>query len=190
VIAAVHIPNANVRFRPIADIRNEWHQPSNMQTRPKLWWVMAMAMALASCDYGPDNPNTTMYVRVPLRHADGFTPMLASMLKEEGLSTSVGRTVDPVPATNHVLDAKSLNVRVWAQNAVFDPEPGRACGYDPPFSAVEQTQYVVAVNRRHPLAERQAKRMFASLWNALAKRGYTVARRQMPCLPLPNRSRS
>ena len=116
--------------------------------------------------------------------------VLASMLKEEGLSTSVGRTVDPVPATNHVLDAKSLNVRVWAQNAVFDPEPGRACGYDPPFSAVEQTQYVVAVNRRHPLAERQAKRMFASLWNALAKRGYTVARRQMPCLPLPNRSRS
>src|SRR4030095_13274417 len=103
-------------------------------TRFRHWSVMAIAKVLASCDLGPDNPDTTMYVRVPLRHADGFTAMLASMLKDEGLSTSIGRTVDPAPATTHVLDAKSLNVRVWAQNAVLDPEPGKACGYDPPFS--------------------------------------------------------
>ena len=146
---------------------------------------MAVALVLASCDVGPDNPDTTMYVRVPLRHADGFTAMLASMLNDEGLSTSIGRTVDPAPATNHVLDAKSLNVRVWAQNAVLDPEPGKACGYDPPFSPVEQTQYVVSVNRRHPLAEQRARQMFVNLWKALTERGYTVARRQMPCLPLP-----
>lgn len=124
--------------------------------RPRRWSVIAMAMVLASCGLGPDNPNTTMYVRVPLHHSDEFTAMLASMLKDEGLNTSIGRTVDPAPATAHVLEAKSLNVRVWAQNAVLDPEPGRACGYDPPFSTVEQTQYVVAVNRRHPLAERRA----------------------------------
>jgi hypothetical protein len=116
--------------------------------------------------------------------------MLASILKDDGLNTSIGRTVDPLPATSHVLDAKSLNVRVWAQNAVLDPEPGKACGYDPPFSAVEQTQYVVAVNRRHPLAERQARQMFVKLWRTFDERGYTVAHRQMPCLPLPKRSRS
>ena len=147
-----------------------------------------MAMVLASCDLGPDNPETTMYVRVPLRHADGFTAMLASMLKDEGLNTSIGRTVDPSPATNHVLDAKNRYVRVWAQNAVLDPEPGKACGYDPPFSPVEQTQYVVVVNRRHPLGERQARQMFVRLWRALNERGYTVGYRQTPCLPLPKRS--
>jgi len=149
---------------------------------------MAMAMALASCDMGPNNPDTTMYVRVPLRHAEGFTVMLASMLKDEGLSTSIGRTVDAPPAINHVLDARSLSVRVWAQNAMLDPEPGKACGYDPPFSPVEQTQYVIAVNRRHPLAEQQAQQTFVNLWKALAHRGYTVARRQMPCLRLPKRN--
>jgi len=128
-----------------------------------------------------------MYVQVPLRQADGFTATLASILNSEGLSASVGRTGDPSPATNHVLDAKSLGVRVWAQNAVLDPEHGNACGYKPPFSSVEQTQYVIAVNRRHPLAGRQAQQTFVKLWNELRQRGYTVARRQMPCLPLQTR---
>jgi hypothetical protein len=156
-------------------------------TRPKHWSVVAIAIVLASCDLGPSNPDTTMYVRVPLRHADSFTAMLASILKDEGLSTSIGRTVDPAQATNHVLEAKNLNVNVWAQNAVLDPEPGKACGYDPTFSPVEQTQYVVKVNRRHPLAERRARQTFVRLWKALSERGYRVARSQMPCLPLPKR---
>jgi len=153
-------------------------------TQPKHWSLVAIAVVLGSCDLGPSNPDTTMYVRVPLRHADSFTAMLASILKNEGLSTSIGRTVDPAPVTNHVLEAKSLNVSVWAQNAVLDPEAGKACGYDPPFSPVERTQYVVSVNRRHPLAERRARQTFVRLWKVLAERGYPVARRQMPCLPL------
>lgn len=128
-----------------------------------------------------------MYVQVPFRQAGGFTALLASMLDNEGLRASIGRTVDPSPATNHVLDAKSLSVRVWAQNAVLDPEPGKACGYEPHSSPVEQIQYVIAVNRRHPLAERQAQQTFVKLWNELRQRGYAVARRQMPCLPLPKR---
>jgi hypothetical protein len=162
-------------------------QGNRRSTRLRQWFVVAFAIVLASCELGPSNPDTTMYVRVPLRHADSFTVMLASILKDEGLRTSIGRTVDPAPATNHVLDAKSFNVSVWAQNAVLDPEPGKACGYDRPFSPVEQTQYVVSVNRRHPLAGGRARQVFVRLWKALAKRGYTVARRQMPCLPLPKR---
>jgi hypothetical protein len=157
-------------------------------TRLKHLSVVAIATVLASCDLGPSNPDTTMYVRVPLAHADHFTAMLASILKDEGLSTSIGRTADTAPATIHVLEAKSLNLSVWAQNAVLDPEAGKACGYDPPFSPVEQTQYVVSVNRRHPLAERRARQTFVRLWKVLAERGYPVARRQMPCLPLPKRT--
>ena len=165
-------------------------QGNRRSTRPRQWSVVSIAIVLASCDLGPSNPDTTMYVRVPFRHADNFTPMLAAILKDQGLSTSIGRTVDPAPFTNHVLEAKSLNVNVWAQNVLLDPEEGKACGYDPPWRPTEQTQYLVSVNRRHPLAERRARQTFVRLWKALAERGYTVARRQMPCLPLPKRAGS
>jgi len=154
------------------------------------WPILTIALLLTACDTGPFNPDTEMYVRVQLQDAEKFTVSLAALLEEEGLNASVGRTTEPFPSTNHVLEGTNWSVRVWAQNAVLDPEPGKACGYDPPFSAVEQTQYVIAVNRRHPLAERQAKQTFVRLWNALAQRGYTVAHRQMPCLPLPKRSQT
>jgi len=144
---------------------------------------MPLGFVLTSCDLGPSNPETEMYVRVAPKDAEKFTLLLASILKKEGLSASVGRTAEPLPATNHVLDAKNLNVRVWAQNAVLDAEEGKACGY-PFLSPVEQTQYLVSVQRRSPLSERRAREMFAQLRTKLVERGYTIAARQMPCQPL------
>lgn len=109
------------------------------------------------------------------------------MLEDEGLRLSIGRTIAPFPATNHVLEAKNLSVSVYAQNAVLDPDESKACGYDSPLSPVDQTQYVVSVNRRHPFADRQAREVYVRLWKKLADHGYTVADTQMPCLPLPKR---
>jgi hypothetical protein len=149
----------------------------------KRWSLALFGLVLASCDLGPSNPDTVMYVRVPPQEAQRFTAMLATILQSEGLSASVGRTVDPYPATNHILEGTSLRVRVWAQNAVLDPEEGKACGHS--TSPVEQTQYVVSVQRRNPLSEGRARQIFSSLKAKFAERGYTVEAHQMPCQPLP-----
>jgi hypothetical protein len=151
--------------------------------RPDRWWVLVLGMVLTSCDLGPSDRDTEMYVRVPPEEAEKFTSTLASVLKNEGLSASLGRTTERFPRTNHVLHATSLNVRVWAQNAVLDPEESKACGY-PAFSPVEQTQYVVSVQRRTPLSGGRARRIFDQVRATLAQRGYAIAPRQMPCQPL------
>jgi hypothetical protein len=148
--------------------------------RPQWWLLLATGLLLAACDLGPNNPETEMYVGVRPPEAERFTATLASILKDEGISASVGRTVDPLPATNHLLEGRSWQVRVWAQNAVLDPEEGVGCGY-PPLSPVDQTQYVVSVQRRNPLSERRAGELFARLRAKLVGRGYKVTAQQMPC---------
>jgi hypothetical protein len=149
----------------------------------KRWLLAACAMLLTACDLGPSNPDTEMYVRVPTREASTFTSILASVLKEKGLSASTGRTTEPAPATTYVLEAKSWAVRVWAQNAVLDPQAGLACGYPSEVSG-ERSQYLVSVQRRWPLAAQRARETFAELRKSFEQRGYTVAQRQMPCEPL------
>ena len=151
--------------------------------RPSQWLAIAFGVVLTSCDMGPSNSDTEMYVRVPPQDAQKFMATLASILGDEGVSASVGRTAESPPATNHILEAKSLNVRVWAQNVVLDPEEGKACGY-PFLNPVEQTQYVVSVQRRSPLSEDRARQMFAKLRTKLVERGYTITARQMSCQPL------
>ena len=153
------------------------------------WLVLTLVLLLTACDLGPFDQDTEMYVRVPPQDAEKFTASLASLLREEGINASVGRTIEPYPSTNHVLDGTSWSVRVWAQNAVLDPEEGKACGY-PPFGPVEQTQYLVSVQRRSPISESRAQEMFARLKTKLSERGYRITARQTPCEPLRKASPS
>ena len=145
--------------------------------------LLSSGLLLTACDLGPFNPDTVMYVRVPPQDAEKFTGSLASLLKEEGISASMGQTVEPYPSTNHVLEGTNWSVRVWAQNAVLDPEEGKACGY-PPLGPVEQTQYLVSVQRRSPISESRAREIFARLKTKLLERGYTITALQTPCEPL------
>jgi len=153
-----------------------------MPTRGKLT-VIALSALLAACDLGPRDPGTVMYVRVPSPKAPAFTTILASMLKDEGLNASIGRTTEPEPRTGYVLDAKNLNVRVRAENAVLGPTESRACGY-PSEVSWEQTQYVVSIQRRSPFAATRTRELFTELRSKLVQRGFTVAARQMPCKQL------
>jgi len=160
--------------------------------RPKFaqrWLVLAFGLLLTACDLGPFDPDKVMYVRVPPQDAEMFAASLALLLKEEGINASVGRTVEPYPSTNHVLDGTSWSVRVWAQNAVLDREEGIACGY-PPLGPVEQTQYLVSVQRRSPISESRAQEIFVRLKTKLSERGYRITARQTPCEPLRNPSPS
>lgn len=147
---------------------------------------LSFGLLLTACDLGPFNLDTVMYVRVPPQDAERFTSLLASLLKEEGISASLGRTVEPFPSTNHLLEGTSWSVRVWSQNAVLDPKEGEACGY-PPHGPVEQTQYLVSVQRRSPMSEGRAREVFARLKTKLLERGYEITARQTPCEPLSKR---
>ena len=151
--------------------------------RSQRWLLLLSGLLLSACDLGPLNPDTVMYVRVPPQDSEKFTASLASLLKEEGISASVARTIEPFPSTNHVLEGTNWSVRVWAQNAVLDPEEGKACGY-PPLGPVEQTQYLVSVQRRSPMSKSRAREMFARLKTKLLERGYKITPRQTPCEPL------
>ena len=144
------------------------------------WLLLVLGLLATACDLGPFNPDTVMFVRVPQQDAEEFTASLASLLKEEGINASVGRTIDPFPSTNHLLEGRSWSVRVWAQNAVLDPEEGKACGY-PHAGPVEQTQYLISVQRRNPMSDSRARQMFAKLKTKLLERGYKVTARQTPC---------
>ena len=151
-----------------------------MVAKSKLLTTAAVALFLTGCDLGPSNPRTEMYVRVPSPTAPKFTTTLATILEEQGLSVSTGRTTEPEPRTTFVLEAKSWSVRVWAQNAVLDPAASAACGYPPQVSG-ERTQYIVSVQRRSPLWAKRAQDFFTDLRKKLVRRGYIVAERQMPC---------
>ena len=145
--------------------------------------IVGVASLLAACDLGPPDPATEMYVRVPSSSAPEFTSTLATMLKDTGLRASIGQSTAPAPGTTYVLDAKNLSVRIRAQNVVLSPAEAMACGYPAEVSR-EQTQYLVSVQRRSPLATDRARLLFTELKNKLGQRGYIIAGRQMPCARL------
>lgn len=147
-----------------------------------LWAIAGFAAFLTSCDLGNVDPDTEMYVRVPASDMGGFLSALAAILRQDGLSASTGDS--PVTGTTlHVLDAKNLSLRVWAQNAVLSSEENAACGYSA-VTSVERTQYLVSVQRRSPLGQQKARELFTALRREFVRRGYVVASGQMPCEPL------
>ena len=145
--------------------------------------AMAGFAVLVSCGLGPSDPATEMYVQVPQASADDFTGALAEILKKQGFGASIGRTTDPSPSTNHVLEARSLYVRVWSQNAVLDPGDDKTCGY-PGWSPVDRMQYLVSVQPMFSVFKNRARSTFVTLKSELMKRGYRITNQQLRCQSL------
>jgi len=138
-------------------------------------------LVLASAT-GSRQPRHHMSVRVPCS-CGWLNAMLALDAQDEGLRTSIGRTVEPQPRPPTTFSMRRASRESVGTERRLTSRQGR--WIRPSFQSSEADAYVVSVNRRHPLAEQRARQMFVRLWKALMNAA-TLSLVANALLALPN----
>jgi hypothetical protein len=133
--------------------------------------LLALALGGASCARSTDR--ATFYVLSPRTAAlSSFPATLATLERQSGLRAEVGHATDDQGRTFFAVEAKSIRLRVWAQNMPLDPAP--VCNHTERLE-VDPRYFVVEVEPTLSLfGRREARDEAAVLQRGLAKAGFGV----------------
>jgi hypothetical protein len=140
--------------------------------------VLMAALGITSCARSTDR--ATFYVLSPRTAAlSSFPTTLATLERQSGLRAEVGHATDDQGRTFYAVEAKSLRLRVWAQNMGLDPAP--VCTHTAGLE-VDPRYFVVHVEPTLTFFGRQdSEREAAALQRGLAKAGFGVQTTVAPC---------
>lgn len=166
-------------------------RPAIISTISALWLLFASGLAYFAWPllfFGPDNPQTSMYVQVPAGQAPGaFIERLAAFSHRQGLhpaSNSFSSPEDPENPT-YIFEADGALTRIWSDTTLLSRDEAIACGYSlskDASAANDERQYYVAV-RSIPFFPGRAEAAFTKLREELSRSGYGVSSKSLPCQP-------
>ena len=142
---------------------------------------------MGACGLGSSTPGPIageVYVIVPAEKASSFTAYLASLVEKYGMTPNLGQGADDKGYSIHVLDAKSLSVRLRSQNVLLSGhEEPKSCGaYTEPHS--DPGQYAVSTSPSTQMADpRISREILAKIVKDLKADGYDVLPKPIICSP-------